>query len=103
MVATAKPSTNVSTIGERPSTSEPSIIATTKPLVVNNLMLDPSIGTATTLTGAGVGSIGGGGFGGGGGASEPEGAKGEVKKSWLPVILIVIGAFVLITKKKKKD
>ncbi len=50
--------------------------------------------------GGGSGSGGGGGMLGGGAAEEPA-AKGEVKKSWLPVILMATGLLVLFVKRKK--
>jgi len=80
-----------------PSINTP--VAETRPLLVNNLMIDPSIGTATVLTPSG-GGFGGG--GGGGASSKSEEGTGIKKKSWLPVILIGIGVLIIASKFFKK-
>lgn len=86
------PTTN--TVQEKPTSTS---TAETKPLLINNLLIDPIAGTTTALTSTGKPSIGGG-FGGS--ANETTG-KATPKKSWIPIILIGIGAFILLKKKKQ--
>lgn len=95
---------------EPATTDKPTVTAETRPLVVNNLMIDPVAGTTTALTSLGMpqtggGAVGGGTFGGGGGggvAPESSAKTGTIaKKSWLPIILIVAGIIVLLKKTKK--
>ena len=64
---------------EPTTTDKPTVTAETRPLVVNNLMIDPVAGTTTALTSLGMpqtggGAVGGGTFGGGGGG----GATGDL-------------------------
>jgi len=105
--ATAQP---VKPSYELPKTSEPiaskpqeTITSVTKPLIINQLMIDPVIGTSIPLSNGGSG---GGGFGGGGGMPEEKTAEAGVqKKSLLPILLMAIGATLILTKVfgKKKE
>jgi hypothetical protein len=71
-------------------------ILETRPIQINNLMIDPSLGTATKLNP----SSGGG--GGGMFAPAEKSTTGAPKKSWLPVILILIGSGFIVAKLLKK-
>lgn len=87
------------TTGTSTITTKPSVNAQTRPLVVNNLMIDPIGGTTTALTSTGLPGVGGGGFGGE--ASEPASEQTPKKKSWIPIILITAGILILFLKKSK--
>lgn len=90
----SRPSTQVPITQSQPL-SAPEV--GTRPVSVIPIIPIPASPTGGTTGGSGGG---GGGMLGGGAAEEPA-AKGEVKKSWLPVILMVTGLLVLFVKRKK--